>query len=311
MLAFDTFQRLYLLELFPSAHNIYWRPAPHDGETREFLTSVGDLIIHNNPPVRASREPFGLKYPALSDSGYIGVVSCLTFSKVKSFERHEPNLNREERLSVFHVAKSCCFGLNTPKVLSFLLPCIIQGESTTSYHFVDTCIDQGLCSEFFLASSLLHRTKHLTYWIDTMDEFIRCLQAAAREGDFSLPHDFAYAGGNPLTVRSWLERQLQAQSAEGTDFLLLSLTINIFGTKLATLATRHPKYAKQGAGSQAMLAVAASVVQKYENAMPPGATLNSVASAIPEFGLLSMLGDASKPAPGVAQLNFRPEVKIP
>ena len=93
------------------------------------------------------------------------------------------------------------------------------------------------------------------------------------------------------------------------DMILLSLSVNLYGTKLSSQGGSHRKFSKQGQGTQAFVGVVANLNNDHSSRMPPGGTLNALGSSFPEIGILSMLADSSKPAPGVAQICFKVEVK--
>ena len=136
---------------------------------------------------------------------------------------------------------------------------------------------------------------------------------AAGSADFSLPEGFLYSGGNPGQVRAHIAAELESgddqRISTALDMVLMSLSVNLYGTKLSTEGGSHRKFGKQGSGTQTFVVVVANLVTVHRGKMPPGATLNSLGSALPEIGILAMLSDASKPAPGVAQICFREEVK--
>ena len=93
------------------------------------------------------------------------------------------------------------------------------------------------------------------------------------------------------------------------DFTLLALCIALHGTRLARDSSGHPKYSKHGEGSQKLINCASEIIKEYSTKMPAGATLNSVSSALPEVGLVSMLADSTKPAASCSQMKIKDEIK--
>ncbi|OLQ13791.1 hypothetical protein AK812_SmicGene2156 [Symbiodinium microadriaticum] len=147
-----------------------------------------------------------------------------------------------------------------------------------------------------------------------MEDFTRALAQAASHEDFASPEGFLYSGGNPGQVRNCLIEELesgdQKRIAVALDFFLIALSINLFGTKLSKEGGAHRKFSSQGSGTKTLVGVVAIMVEVNKRNMPPGASLNSLAAAFPELGLLTMLSDSAKPAPAVAQMNFRREIKL-
>ena len=259
--------------------------------------------------VEVDRE-FGLKLPLTTGKGHHNLVGFLYVTKQPSVEAWLPTLTADERLSIIHLARASTFDVATPLVINFFFP--FPGgrgsHSGCASRATEICLDQASCFEYLLGSAFCIREHHLPYWTEAMESVRAALTEAARQSDFSLPDGSLYQGGNPHLVRIWIINQVEEGEQCGYDFVLLALSISLFGTKMRSQSASYAKFAKQGTGAQQFVKTASGILKKYTGKMPAGATLNSIAAALPELSLLAMVSDSTKPAPGCAQLAFKEDI---
>ena len=143
-----------------------------------------------------------------------------------------------------------------------------------------------------------------------MQAFVDALVQAGQVAGIEIPPAFLYQGGNPSTVRRWIIDRLEEGASSGYEFVMVSLTINLFGTRLVKDSSGHKKFNKQGEGTKAMVLAAHTVIQKHLRLDAPWRYTQQYRFALPELSLLAMVADNSKPAPGCAQLAFSKDLKL-
>ena len=143
---------------------------------------------------------------------------------------------------------------------------------------------------------------------EKMENFLGGLTAIAQERGLELDGKWLYSGGNPASVRSVLTSKGAVSFGDiEAELIRASLVAHFYGT--ARLSDKLPERRRKAFGDESQLLMekgfdAYAVLLQNPKAVP-GMTVNSVVSAVPEFGILTLMVDQSRPAPSVLQLPLR------